>query len=105
MAEVIEEVKKTDKSSGTGAKSNNYKNHNYKRYNNKAKTNNKEFSKDKFKERQNRNYTDRKRDEAKKHFRPDPANETIDDIKEEIVRIEKEVRLEIKEIKTMKLGL
>lgn len=33
------------------------------------------------------------------------ANETIDDIKEDIVRIEKEIRLEIKEIKSLKLGL
>jgi hypothetical protein len=31
--------------------------------------------------------------------------ETVDDIKEDIIRIEKEIELEIKEIKTMRLGL
>lgn len=33
------------------------------------------------------------------------AEETIDDIKSDIVRIEKEIQLEIKEIRSMKLGL
>ena len=33
------------------------------------------------------------------------ANETIEDIREDIARIEKEIQLEIKEIKSMRLGL
>lgn len=33
------------------------------------------------------------------------VEETIDDIKEDITRIEKEINLEIKEIKSLKLGL
>jgi CCR4-NOT transcriptional regulation complex NOT5 subunit len=33
------------------------------------------------------------------------AEETIDDIKEDIVRIEKEIELEMKEIRSLKLGL
>ena len=104
MAEVLEESKRVNKGSGSGSQSNKSKNQNYKRYN-KNKPYNKEFSKDKFKERQSRTYADRKKDEDTRYIRQDPANETIDDIKEEIVRIEKEIRLEIKEIKSMKLGL
>ena len=33
------------------------------------------------------------------------ANETVDDIVDDIKRIEKEIQLEIKEIKSMKLGM
>jgi len=33
------------------------------------------------------------------------TDETIDDIKEDISRIEKEIELELKEIKSMKLGM
>lgn len=37
-----------------------------------------------------------------KRFR---ANETIDDIKTDIARIEKEIKLELKEIRSTKLGI
>lgn len=40
-----------------------------------------------------------------RHINRIRAEETVDDIKTDIVRIEKEIELEIKEIKSMRLGL
>ncbi|NSW89728.1 MAG: hypothetical protein HPY74_03415 [Firmicutes bacterium] len=40
-----------------------------------------------------------------KHEKKSKADETINDIKEDIIRIEKEIRLEINEIRSLKLGL
>lgn len=40
-----------------------------------------------------------------KYSNKSKAEETLEDVKQDIVRIEKEIRLEIEEIKTLKLGL
>jgi len=42
---------------------------------------------------------------ASRHYNRIRSEETIDDIKSDIIRIEKEIELELKEIKTLRLGM
>lgn len=51
----------------------------------------------------NRNY--RKNYGYKSRYSKPRADETVDDIKQDIIRIEKEIKLELKEIRSMKLGI
>lgn len=51
----------------------------------------------------NKNYKKKYYSSKKGRFHRKPAEETIDEIKRDIRRIEKEIRLEIEEIKSMKV--